>query len=507
MSDFPKLSNNATGFVGTAGYTAGSGTLTLRTGGGERFPALTEGEWFAVTVIRAPMAYSPAATEDDYTIFEVLAVDGDVLTLGDTLEGTTDRNYLAGSVVQIRTTAGLLDDIHAAIKTNETSLTNSVKTTSTYANPSWLTSLSTGKLSGKITSNQLPGPGDDVGWDPDNQALSVKGDVRHDMADLPTPAFHRVRPAILDPGYPVSFNITVSSHVFTDPDYVNVVGGIEWNGLGGVPEIPGMPLFRDGWENKYLQSGRFQSERHFGIMVYADGSGRELRPITVSTAYMLQDGTPLDPFLSHRTDTWSTLSHLTEDVVQRGKKEWNPATSEWNQFSPGSALYLSPTTCSASIGDTGRTTTLKLVGTDNKLAWFNNLTEKHSIRSVSGSLYIADQTGEMASFNSGREFTLSSGPMITRRSGTDIVLHRWINDSATGGAGDWLWRMTNAGMVYLSNTTSGNIVLKIQDNKLGFFNTNPVVKPTVTGNVGDGTAVTSLLSALAGMGLIINSAA
>lgn len=46
--------------------------------------------------------------------------------------------------------------------------------------------------------------------------------------------------------------------------------------------------------------------------------------------------------------------------------------------------------------------------------------------------------------------------------------------------------------------------LKVNGN-LGFFNTTPVAKPTVTGSRSDGTALASLITALASLGLITDS--
>jgi hypothetical protein len=57
-----------------------------------------------------------------------------------------------------------------------------------------------------------------------------------------------------------------------------------------------------------------------------------------------------------------------------------------------------------------------------------------------------------------------------------------------------------------ARTTEGAHVLRTrEDNRLGFFNTTPVVKPTVTGSRGGNAALASLLTALANYGLITNS--
>ena len=45
----------------------------------------------------------------------------------------------------------------------------------------------------------------------------------------------------------------------------------------------------------------------------------------------------------------------------------------------------------------------------------------------------------------------------------------------------------------------------LSNSKLGFFTTAPVTKPTVTGAKGGNAALTSLMTALAGLGLVTDS--
>lgn len=118
-TNFAVSFNNASSTVGTNGYTTGSGSLTLTTGGGARFPALTSGQIMRVTVSQAAYAYSPTATTANYTIYTATGISGDTITglALSTSEGQTqvDRNYSAGDVVEIRVTAGTLNDMQTAI--------------------------------------------------------------------------------------------------------------------------------------------------------------------------------------------------------------------------------------------------------------------------------------------------------------------------------------------------------------------------------------------------------
>lgn len=116
---FAKSTNNASSTVGAAGYTAGSGSLTLAVGGGSLFPSPTGGNFVRITVIQSLYAYVPNATTSVYTIYKVTARSGDVLTIDSAIEGTTDRNYLAGDIVEIRATSGSFSDVHTAVNTLE----------------------------------------------------------------------------------------------------------------------------------------------------------------------------------------------------------------------------------------------------------------------------------------------------------------------------------------------------------------------------------------------------
>jgi spore coat polysaccharide biosynthesis protein SpsF (cytidylyltransferase family) len=117
MAVFAVPKNNVSTTVGPTGYVAGSGSLTLVPGGGSAFPALSAGQFARVTVIRAAFAQVPSAGSDTYTVFKVTGVAGDVLTIGGTLEGTLDRGYTAGDIVEMRITAGTIDDVQVALGT------------------------------------------------------------------------------------------------------------------------------------------------------------------------------------------------------------------------------------------------------------------------------------------------------------------------------------------------------------------------------------------------------
>lgn len=135
--------NNISTSVGASGYTAGSGALTLATGGGALFPALAVNQSYRVTVVQNAYAYLPAAPASSYTIYGVNAVAGDTLYGLLPLEGTVDRNYTAGDIVEVRVTAGTISALQGAINAIENSY---------YAKDTQVVHLAVGEtISGKKT--------------------------------------------------------------------------------------------------------------------------------------------------------------------------------------------------------------------------------------------------------------------------------------------------------------------------------------------------------------------
>jgi hypothetical protein len=100
-------------------YTSGSGTLALASGTGSRFPALTGSQFYRVTVIKSGVAYNPYVTSLQYSVYKATAISGDNLTVTATLDGTSDQNYSAGDVVEVRVTSGTIGDLHTAVNALE----------------------------------------------------------------------------------------------------------------------------------------------------------------------------------------------------------------------------------------------------------------------------------------------------------------------------------------------------------------------------------------------------
>ncbi|HEY8354298.1 MAG TPA: glycosyl hydrolase family 28-related protein [Methylophilaceae bacterium] len=97
-----KLFNNASGILAMA-ISDSATSLTLRSGHGSRFPALGPEDWFPITVVRAS---DPTQLE----IMRCIGRVGDTLTVVRGQEGTAQRAFPAGSVVEMRLTAGTLEE-------------------------------------------------------------------------------------------------------------------------------------------------------------------------------------------------------------------------------------------------------------------------------------------------------------------------------------------------------------------------------------------------------------
>lgn len=94
-----KVKNNARGYL-AASVTSTETQLVLTPGTGAAFPTITSGEAFHVTLV---------ATNSAFEIVKVTQRDGDVLTVERGAEGTVPRPFAAGSLVELRVTAAVLE--------------------------------------------------------------------------------------------------------------------------------------------------------------------------------------------------------------------------------------------------------------------------------------------------------------------------------------------------------------------------------------------------------------
>lgn len=102
-----KLANNAVGRL-ASNRSASDTALVLVSGDGAKFPALTTGQYFPVTLVRA----SDGAVE----IVKVTARSSDTLTVTRAQEGTAALALIAGDRVELRLTAGTFTDEVARVE-------------------------------------------------------------------------------------------------------------------------------------------------------------------------------------------------------------------------------------------------------------------------------------------------------------------------------------------------------------------------------------------------------
>jgi len=88
----------------------------------------------------------------------------------------------------------------------------------------------------------------------------------------------------------------------------------------------------------------------------------------------------------------------------------------------------------------------------------------------------------------------------------DPVLNRYPYIQAAGTAANVSLVLSPKGSdSLLLKSGDGNVKIQANDTGLGFFAATPIAKPTVTGSRGANAALASLLTALAGLGLLTDS--
>lgn len=108
MAQLQKFANNASGTL-LAGIVAIDTTITLSSGHGAFFPTLTGSEYFVATL--------KDTTTGLLEIVKVLARTGDALTVVRGHEGTVALAFPAGSIFELRPTAGSFNAIYDEVDT------------------------------------------------------------------------------------------------------------------------------------------------------------------------------------------------------------------------------------------------------------------------------------------------------------------------------------------------------------------------------------------------------
>lgn len=123
--------------------------------------------------------------------------------------------------------------------------------------------------------------------------------------------------------------------------------------------------------------------------------------------------------------------------------------------------------------------------------------------------------GDLSLIGTGKAYRMrrGGGGLDFEGAGADMILSMWSSADFTGTQHSYLRFVPNAlasqiaGKVEFVDALYGTArhTLDGTANQVGFYGAAPASKPTVTGSRTDGTALTSLLTALATLGLITNS--
>lgn len=100
-----KLSNNATSTL-AASINATTTTISVVAGDAARFPTLAAGDWFPVTMVDSA---------GNMEIMRCTARSGATLTVVRAQEGTTGKAFAAGSRIEVRLTAAVIEDVRVAL--------------------------------------------------------------------------------------------------------------------------------------------------------------------------------------------------------------------------------------------------------------------------------------------------------------------------------------------------------------------------------------------------------
>jgi hypothetical protein len=95
------FTNNASAPIASS-IIASSTSITVSSGQGAEFPTLTGADYFMATLVD---------TSNNLEIIKVTARTGDTLTVVRAQEGTTARAYSAGSLLELRITAAVLNSL------------------------------------------------------------------------------------------------------------------------------------------------------------------------------------------------------------------------------------------------------------------------------------------------------------------------------------------------------------------------------------------------------------
>lgn len=133
------------------------------------------------------------------------------------------------------------------------------------------------------------------------------------------------------------------------------------------------------------------------------------------------------------------------------------------------------------------------------------LSENLGLRIHASDLYLTGEYGITVVSNSGMDINCSGQYHVVSGDSLSLTAENGCNflsgNNSISLTGDDLITKANT----LLKSADDSIKLEISNNGLGFFNTSPVSKPTVSGSKSGNDALASLLVALSDLGLITDS--
>lgn len=123
------IANNAKSTL-AVGIGTGDTQIVVQNGDGTKFPALSAGQWFPLTLVKVDATFE---------IVRATARSSDTITIVRQQEGTNALSFNAGDKVELRLTAAVIDEIKQLAEQNETDISNNA--TDIGANASNITSL------------------------------------------------------------------------------------------------------------------------------------------------------------------------------------------------------------------------------------------------------------------------------------------------------------------------------------------------------------------------------
>lgn len=108
------LTNNAVSTF-AAGIGTGDTQIVVPAGEGALFPSLSAGQFFPLTAVK---------DDGSREIMRCTARSGDTLTVSRAQEGTTALAFNSGEIVELRLTAGVIDELATLIDNNDANITS-----------------------------------------------------------------------------------------------------------------------------------------------------------------------------------------------------------------------------------------------------------------------------------------------------------------------------------------------------------------------------------------------